>query len=145
MLQLRQIAQILLQRPRGATPEHLSSTTHLLSAQHAGATPEDHARSYRCVFSNPYLAAQNRTIFDHARSGDPRLRRNDHVLSNHAVVPDVHQIIDLRSTPDPRLAQRSTIDRSIRANLHIVLDDQSSLLRKDEVLPCLVAPHISKP
>src|SRR5271163_668899 len=103
VLQPRQIPQILLQRPRRPTPEHLSSPSHLLAAQHPGPAPEDHAPAHRCVLPHPYPPPQNRPILHHARSRDPRLRRNNHVLPNHAVMPDVHQIIDLRPTPDPRL------------------------------------------
>ncbi len=65
-------------------------------------------------------------------------------LPDGAVVPDMNQIVDLRAAPNPRLSQRSAVDRRIRSNLNIVLNHQPALLRKDQVLPRLPAARIAK-
>src|SRR5258705_10772527 len=57
----------------------------------------------------------------------------------------MHEIVDLRASPDPRLAERSAVDRCIRPNLNIVLHHQPALLRKDQVLSRLLTSRIPEP
>src|SRR5258707_5824614 len=57
----------------------------------------------------------------------------------------MHEIVDLRASPDPRLAERSAVDLCIRPNLNIVLHHQSALLRKDQVLSRLLTSRIPEP
>src|SRR5262249_42174362 len=44
-------------------------------------------------------------------------------------VRDLHEVVDLGARLDPRLADRRTIDRRVRADLHIVFDDDVGVLR----------------
>src|SRR6185437_1336748 len=90
-----QISKILFQRPRRATPEDLPWTTHLLPAQHSGTAAKNDPSTHRSVLADPYLPPQNRAILHHARPRDACLGRNNDVLPNHAVVPNVHEVINL--------------------------------------------------
>ncbi len=49
-------------------------------------------------------------------------------LAHLDTVRNHHQIVDFRPTSDPRFTDRRTIDRRVRANLHVVLDDDNALL-----------------
>src|ERR1700694_5131546 len=134
LLQSSQIAQILLQRPRRPPPEYLSRPAHLLPTQPPRPAPQNHPRPHGSVLPNPHLPAENRSIFDDAGTRNPGLRGSHHILPNHAVMPDVHQVIDLRPPPDPGLPQGPAVDRGIRPDLDIVFDHQRSLLGKQQVL-----------
>ena len=133
-LQPRQVAQILFQRPRGAAPEDLAGASHLFAAQDAGSAAEDDACAYGCVFSNPDLAAEDGSVFDHARAGDAGLRCDDDVLADDAVVADVDEVVDLRAAADAGLAECAAVDGGVGADLDVVFDDEAALLREDEVL-----------
>src|SRR5690606_11653450 len=45
------------------------------------------------------------------------------------VVSDLDEIVDLGAFPDDRVGQRASVDRGIRADLDIVLDDDPADLR----------------
>src|SRR5690606_33996944 len=46
-----------------------------------------------------------------------------------AIVANLHEVVDLGPLPDHRVTERATIDRGIRADLDIVLDDRPAELR----------------
>src|ERR1700727_36643 len=135
--QPRQVPKVLLQRTRRSAPKHLPRTAHLLPAQDAGPAAKYHSSPDGRMLSNADLPTKNRPILHYARSRNSCLRRDDDVSANHAVVPDVHKVVDLRPLADARLAYRSPVNRRIRANLHVVLDNKTPFLRKDQILPCL--------
>jgi len=62
------------------------------------------------MFSNSYLPTDNYIVADFDASREPRLGGNDDLLTNLAVVTDMHQIIDLCSPPDAGGLQGSPID-----------------------------------
>src|SRR5215469_9612436 len=106
LLQPSQVSQILLQRTRRPSPENLALPPHLLPAQYSRAASQNHTLAHRRMLADPHLPAQDRAILHHTRARDPRLSRNHYILPNQAVVPDVHQVVDLCPAPDPRLSQR---------------------------------------
>src|SRR6266566_1936502 len=67
------------------------------------------------------------------------------MLPDDAVMPDMDQVVDLRPSPDPRLAEGSAVDRRIRPDLNVVLHYQPALLRKDEILSGLLTSRIPEP
>src|SRR6185369_763039 len=75
-------------------------------------------------------AADDDVVFDDDAARESRLRCNDYVLADLTVMPDVHKIVDLRSSPDAGCLEGATIDGGIGANLDIILDFEPSDLRK---------------
>ena len=65
------------------------------------------------------------------------LRRDHDVLPDLAVVADVNEVVDLCSAPNARFVERAAIDRGVRSDLDVILDDQPSHLRKFFVVPVL--------
>src|SRR5207302_1754548 len=61
-----------------------------------------------------------------------------------AVVPDVDEIIDLRSLPDTSFVQRPAVDGCVGANLHIVFDHERADLGKFLVAPVARIADISE-
>src|ERR1035437_7589147 len=128
-----EVAQVLLQRTGRPAPENFARTSDLLVAQNAGASSENHAGADVSVLSEADLATQNRPILDDAGPGDTRLRGDDDVPADDAVVGDVDEVVDLRPGTDPGLAKRSSVDGGVGTNLYIVPDNQGALLRKSNV------------
>src|SRR5579871_5611466 len=118
---------------------------HLLPTQNPSPTPQNHAFPHHSMLPNPNLPPQHSPILHHTRPRNPRLCRNHNILSYQAVMPNMHQIIDLRPPPNPRLPQSPAIDRRISPNLNIVLHHQPPLLRKQHILSRLCTPRIPKP
>src|SRR5690349_518541 len=56
----------------------------------------------------------------------------------------MYQVVDLRSPADSRLFQRSAIHSRVRADFHVIFQNQRSLLRKLCVVPCLLVPHVAE-
>src|SRR5262245_59944724 len=92
---------------------------------------------------NPYLPGENGSILDADRASDTHLRQDETETPDAHVVRDVHEIIDFCSGADHRIVNAATIDRRIRANLDVGLDDASADVR--DLLVCSVAIHISEP
>jgi hypothetical protein len=65
-------------------------------------------------------------------------------FADGAVMPDVHQVVDLRSAADARLSQGSAIDGCVCADLDIIFNDQAPLLGKDQVLSRLAVSGVAK-
>ena len=59
-------------------------------------------------------------------------------------MPDVNQVVDLRSAPDARFIERAAVDGRIGSNFHVVFDDQPPHLREFFVVPGLAVAHISE-
>jgi hypothetical protein len=74
------------------------------------------------MLANPDLPAQYRSILNNDAAGKASLRRDDDILANIAIVPDVNQVIDLRSAPDSRLIEGSAIDGRIRPDFHVIFN-----------------------
>jgi hypothetical protein len=52
------------------------------------------------------------------------------VLADFDVMSDLDQVVQLRSTPNDGCLERAAVDARVRANFHVILDDDSSNLRK---------------
>ena len=89
------------------------------------------SRPCRCVRwpATPTWPASVTPILDDAAAGDADLRREQHVPPHADAVRDLDQVVDLRAGADARLADGRTIDRRIRADLHVVFDDDAADLR----------------
>ena len=59
-------------------------------------------------------------------------------------MPDVNQVVELRSPSNPRLLQRAAVDSGVGADLHVVFNQQRPLLRKLGVSAGLLIAHIAK-
>ena len=75
------------------------------------------------------LPGERHRILDRRAAGNSDLRREQHVAADRHAVRDLHEVVDLRSGADPRLADGGAIDRRIRPNLHVVFDDDIADLR----------------
>ena len=81
------------------------------------------------MIDNPGLSGEHGTIADFAAAGNTHERSHDYMLTDIIVVRDMHQIIDLRSTADTRLAQGGAVDAGIGTDFDIVPDNHDSQLR----------------
>ncbi len=96
-----------------------------LAWQDTGLRSQDRARADLDMFGDAYLAADDRAIRDSAAAGDAGLRRDHDVAADGDVVSHVDKIVELRAAADPCLFERSTVDRGVRADFDIVLDDEA--------------------
>src|ERR1700730_396414 len=94
----------------------------------AGLSRQDSALPDRDMIGDTDLARQDGAVADRARARDTDLRHEDDVLPHVAVMPDLHQIVDLAAAPDARFAERRPVDGGIGPDLHIVLDPQPAHL-----------------
>src|SRR5581483_7514702 len=104
-------------------------------AGHAGLGGEDGPGADGHVIGDSHLAGQHRTVADAGRAGDADLGYQDHVLAHVAVVPDLHQVVDLGAAADDRLAEGRAVDRAVGPDLDVVLDAEASHLRDLPVGP----------
>ena len=79
------------------------------------------------------LPRQNHVVFDDRAARDADLRGEQHAAADADAVRDVHQVVDLRAGANPRLADRRPVDRTVRADLHVVFDDDGGGLRDLQV------------
>ena len=57
------------------------------------------------------------------------MRHYKTLFSHHNIVPDLHQVIDLCASANNCRAERPAVDGDVRANLHVILDDDMPNLR----------------
>src|SRR5262249_38419383 len=62
-------------------------------------------------------------------AGEPDLAGEETVRAEPAAVPDHHQVVDLGPASDVRGAERRAVDRGVRADLDVVLQDDRPHLR----------------
>src|SRR5690606_27263895 len=60
-------------------------------------------------------------ILDDHTTCNPNLRSKQATFPDNGIVPDLNQIIDLGSRTDQRRSRNTAVDRTIRADLHIIL------------------------
>ena len=58
--------------------------------------------------------------------------------------PDVDEVVELGAAADARLFERAAIDRGVRADLHIIFDDEPALLRELRVLAGRAVAHVAE-
>ena len=80
------------------------------------------------MLADPHLPAEDCSIFHNRGTGDSCLRGNHNIFADDAVVPDVHQVVDLGAAPDPCLSQRSPVDGGVGSDLDTVFDHKAPLL-----------------
>src|SRR4051812_38378651 len=90
------------------------------------------------------LSANDNLIFYSDAPRKPCLRRDNHVLAKLAVVPDVHQIIDLGAAANSRGFQRSAIYGRVRPDFYVVADFKVADLREFFVPPAFGIAYISE-
>ena len=132
--QRRLLTQHLLQRPRGRAPVHRARfeafVSDGLAAEDARLPAEDDAGAYLHVVADADLAGQNSALADRARAGDAGERDQDRVFADVAVVADVDEVVEFCAAADASFRQCAAVDGAVGADLHVVFDDQCSLLRE---------------
>ena len=69
--------------------------------------------------------------------------RHDHAMSaDRDVVSDLHEIIDLGAFADDRVAVGAAINRRVRADFNVVLDDDPADLRNFQVTAQIGRAHV---
>ena len=79
------------------------------------------------------LAAHDDVVAELGGARDAGLGDDHAMATDYDVVPDLDEIINFRSFTDDRILKRASVDGRIRANLHVVLDDDAVDLRHLEV------------
>ena len=68
----------------------------------------------------PGLAREDHAVLDARRAGDADLRHDQAQRADPHVVPDVHEVVDLRAGADHGVVDAAAIDRRVRADLDVV-------------------------
>ena len=95
---------------------------------HAGLRRDRHAIADFEMAGETYLAGESHIISKASTTGNAGLSDDETVLADGDVVCNLHEVIDLRSFSDRGGPERAAIDRHIRANLYIVVNDHVSYL-----------------
>src|SRR5690242_791557 len=72
------------------------------------------------------VAAQRHMIGERHATGQPALRDDDAVPPDADVMADLHQIVDFAALADHGVAAAAAVDRGVRPDLHVVLDDDAA-------------------
>src|SRR5262245_29915693 len=88
------------------------------------------------------LSAEDDSIAKHHRPRQPHLPDDDAMCPNHAVVSNLHEIVDLCAPTDSRYASLGAIDARARTDFDIILNDDRANLWNLDVLTAI--PAISK-
>src|SRR5262249_57795692 len=91
----------------------------------------------------PRCPRQHHAASNPARARDARLGDDDGVRSDHGIMANLYEVVDLRPLADDGLAERGSIDRDVGPDLDVVLDHDPTDLRDLSVR----APveHVSEP
>src|SRR2546423_6601277 len=76
-----------------------------------------------------HLARERHVMPERDRTSKANLGHQQAMGTNSRTVANRDQVTNLRSAPDDRAAQRRAVDRAVRADLDVVLDDHVSHLR----------------
>ena len=100
------------------------------SRRHVSENPslpgDPRAVSNRDMAANSRLACQNAAVTDARRAGDANLRHDQAEATDFHVVPDLNEIVDLRSIADHRVVDAPSIHRGVGADLYVVPDNAPS-------------------
>src|SRR5439155_22983758 len=88
----------------------------------AGAAPDRH------VVGESRLTREEDVILDVGAPCDPRLAGDEAARADATVVPDLHEVVDLRSRADHRVVHAAAVDRRVGPDLHVVPDDAATHL-----------------
>lgn len=95
-------------------------------ANDSGLSDKNRVFADRQVVDEAALTSHENSLANHRASGNADLRRHRRILADVDVVRDVDEVVDLDASLDARLSQGCPVDRGIRTDLHIVLDDDDS-------------------
>src|SRR5690242_9963010 len=108
-----------------------------LAGGNAGLCAHDGPRLDSDVIGDAHLSGEDDAFFDHAAAGDAGLRCYDDVATDADVMTDVDEIVEFHPVADDGGIEGAAIDGAVSADLDVIADLESSLLRKFFVLPCL--------
>ena len=108
----------------------------------AGLRRNPRAGANRHVPANAGLARENHPVPDASAAGHPDARHEQAQAADAHVVPYLHEIVDLRPVPDPRVVDAPAIDRRVRADLDVVPNNAAAHLRKLHVRA--LSKHVPK-
>src|SRR5881398_1559128 len=80
------------------------------------------------IVRHAHLPRQDDAASEPRAARDADLRDQDGVLAHLDVVAELHEIVDLGTAPDDRIAERRAVDRAVGADLDVVLDDDAARL-----------------
>src|SRR5262245_66166467 len=83
--------------------------------------------------ADAHLPRHDDIVVDNGAAGKTDLSREQHIPSDDDAMSNLHEVVDLRPSANPRLADRRSIDRGVCANLDVVFDDHVGMLRDLEV------------
>jgi hypothetical protein len=81
------------------------------------------------MIANAGLAAEHHVVADFHATRYAGLGRDQTVPADQGVVCDLHEVVDLGAFTDDCIAVGPTVDRSIRSDFNVVLDDDPAILR----------------
>src|SRR5919201_2096195 len=98
-------------------------------ARDAGLRADQRAVTDAHVVGHTDLSGQDDAASQPRAAGDADLRDQDRVLADLHVVTELHEIVDLGPAADDRIAECRAVDRAVRTDLDVVLDDDAARLR----------------
>src|SRR5262249_42421091 len=72
------------------------------------------------------FGAHHDVVAELGRAGDAALGHDDAMPSDHDVVGDLHQVVDLGAVADHRVSERAAVDGGVGADLDVVADDDAA-------------------
>src|SRR5690348_11792683 len=124
------LPQPLLHRLGGSSAPASSRrhiTAHNTDRRDLGTLADSHVIGYANA------GAQCHKIFQGGTAGNPGLRHDDTVASDHHIVANLYQVVDLGALADYGVADSTAINRAAGPNLHVILDDHPADLRHLEM------------
>src|SRR5881628_3128578 len=112
-------------RPRGRTEV---APARVEIGRHARLRADQCAVADAHVVCDPDLPGQHHAASDARAAGDADLGDEDRVLADLHVVSELHEIVELGAAADDRVAEGRAVDRTVGADLHVVLDDDAARL-----------------
>ena len=88
------------------------------------------------------LSGEHDIISQLRAAGDADLRDQQAAFADFHVVRDLHEVINLRAFADDRRAERAAVNRHVRADFHVVADDDVADLRHFAVNAAVL--HVTK-
>ena len=84
--------------------------------------PDDGAVADFEMIHHAYLAGQRYILADARAPGDPHLGGDDAIFTDHDVMRDLHEIIELGAAADHRASKSCPVHRGVGAYLDVILN-----------------------
>src|SRR5262245_22190202 len=107
-----------------------NARSHDLSRKNSRFGSNHGARLHSRVIAKPNLPANHRVVFDGDAAADSSLSGDYNTRTDIAVVADMDHVVEFGSLPDPGSTKCRTVHAGVRSELDIILDHNSSDLRK---------------